>query len=61
MEDKILQLGEIRAFIIEAWKITESSHVRILQAEHEYLDGAETITISEARKRLRERILDNNK
>ena len=33
---------------------------KVLQAERERLDGAETITISEARKRLRERILDNN-
>lgn len=34
---------------------------KILQAEQERLDGAETITISEARKRLQERILENNK
>ena len=33
---------------------------KVLQAEQERLDDAETITISEARKRLRERILDNN-
>ena len=32
---------------------------KVLQAEQERLNGAETITISEARKRLRERILDN--
>lgn len=32
---------------------------KVLQAEQERLDDAETITISEARKRLRERILDN--
>ena len=33
---------------------------KVLQAEQERLDGAETITISGARKRLHERILDNN-
>lgn len=33
---------------------------KVLQAEQERLDDAETITILEARKRLRERILDNN-
>jgi len=33
---------------------------KVLQAEQERLNGAKTITISEARKRLRQRILDNN-
>lgn len=33
---------------------------KVLQAEQERLDGADTITILEARKRLHERILDNN-
>lgn len=33
---------------------------KVLQAEQERLDGAETITISEARKRLQERIVEKN-
>lgn len=40
----------------EKWLLRE----KVLQAERERLNGAKTITISEARKRLRERILDNN-
>ena len=40
----------------EKWLLRE----KVLQAEQERLNGTETITISEARKRLRERILDNN-
>ena len=40
----------------EKWLLRE----KVLQAERERLNGVKTITISEARKRLRERILDNN-
>ena len=45
---------------VEEVQVIEILRTRILQAEKERLDGVETITISEARKRLHERILDNN-
>lgn len=44
---------------LEELKSIDISRARILQAEKERVQGAKTITISEARKRLRERILDN--
>lgn len=45
---------------LEELKSIDISRARILQAEKERVQGAETITTSEARKRLRQRILDNN-
>lgn len=39
----------------------KSLREKVIQAELERIDGAETITISEARKRLHEIILENNK
>lgn len=45
---------------LEELKSIDISRARIIQAEKERVQDAETITTSEARKRLRERILDNN-
>ena len=51
--------GDLVVMSIEAFEKREQMldlRLRILQAEQERINGAETITVSEARKRLRERI-----
>ena len=50
--------GDLVVMSIEAFEKREQMldlRLKILQAEQERIDGAETITVSEARKRLRER------
>ena len=50
--------GDLVLMSIEAFEKREQVlqlRAKILQAEQERLDGAETISVSEARKRLRER------
>ena len=50
--------GDLVLMSIEAFEKREQMlelRARVLQAEQERLDGAETVSISEARKRLRER------
>ena len=50
--------GDLVLMSIEAYDKREQIlqlRAKVLQAEQERLDGAETISISEARKRLRER------
>lgn len=50
--------GDLVLMSIEAFEKREQIlqlRAKVLQAEQERLDGAETISISEARKRLRER------
>jgi len=51
--------GDLVVMSIEAFEKREQMldlRLKILQAEQERISGAETITVSEARKRLRERI-----
>ena len=51
--------GDLVVMSIEAFEKREQMldlRLKILQAEQERINGAETITVSEARKRLRERI-----
>ena len=51
--------GDLVVMSIEAFEKREQMldlRLRILQAEQERISGAETVTVSEARKRLRERI-----
>lgn len=51
--------GDLVVMSIEAFEKREqilNLRLRILQAEQERISGAETITVPEARKRLRERI-----
>lgn len=53
--------GDLVLMSIEAFERREQVlqlRAKVLQAEQERLDGAETISISEARKRLRERADD---
>lgn len=53
--------GDLVLMSIEAFERREQIlqlRAKVLQAEQERLDGAETISISEARKRLRERADD---
>lgn len=53
--------GDLVLMSIEAFERREQIlqlRAKVLQAEQERLDGAETISISEARKRLRERAND---
>lgn len=50
--------GDLVLMSIEAFERREQIlqlRAKVLQAEQERLDGAETISVSEARKRLRER------
>ena len=50
--------GDLVLMSIDAFEKREQMlelRARVLQAEQERLDGAETVSISEARKRLRER------
>ena len=50
--------GDLVLMSIDAFEKREQMlqlRARVLQAEQERLDGAETISVSEARKRLRER------
>ncbi len=50
--------GDLVLMSIEAFEKREQVlqlRAKVLQAEQERLDGAETISVSEARKRLRER------
>lgn len=50
--------GDLVLMSIEAFERREQIlqlRAKVLQAEQERLDGAETVSISEARKRLRER------
>ncbi len=50
--------GDLVVMSIEAFEKREQMldlRLKILQAEQERINGAETITVSEARKRLRER------
>lgn len=50
--------GELVLMSIEAFERREQIlqlRAKVLQAEQERLDGAETVSVSEARKRLRER------
>ena len=51
--------GDLVLMSIAAFEKREqllSLRARVLQAEQERIDGAETLSVSEARKRLRERI-----
>ena len=51
--------GDLVLMSIEAFEKREQIlqlRAKVLQAEQERLDGAETISVSEARKRLRERL-----
>ncbi|MFR8172694.1 MAG: type II toxin-antitoxin system prevent-host-death family antitoxin [Marvinbryantia sp.] len=51
--------GDLVLMSIDAFEKREqllSLRARVLQAEQERIDGAETLSVSEARKRLRERI-----
>lgn len=51
--------GDLVLMSIDAFEKQEQIlqlRAKVLQAEQERLDGAETISISEARKRLRERV-----
>lgn len=51
--------GDLVLMSIEAFESREQVlqlRAKVLQAEQERLDGAETISVSEARRRLRERI-----
>ncbi|MCM1057852.1 MAG: type II toxin-antitoxin system Phd/YefM family antitoxin [Firmicutes bacterium] len=51
--------GDLVLMSIEAFEKREQVlqlRAKVLQAEQERLDGAETISVSEARRRLRERI-----
>jgi len=51
--------GDMVLMSIEAFEKREQIlqlRAKVLQAEQERLDGAETISVSEARKRLRERL-----
>ena len=51
--------GDMVLMSIEAFEKREhilQLRAKVLQAEQERLDGAETISVSEARKRLRERL-----
>jgi len=51
--------GDLVVMSIEAFEKREQMldlRLKILQAEQERINGAETITVTEARKRLRERI-----
>lgn len=51
--------GDLVLMSIEAFERREQSlqlRAKVLQAEQERLDGADTISVSEARKRLRERV-----
>ena len=51
--------GDLVVMSIEAFEKREQMldlRLRILQAEQERISGAETVTVSEARTRLRERI-----
>lgn len=53
--------GDLVIMSIEAFEKREQMlrlREKVLQAEQERLDGAETISVSEARKRLRERVND---
>ena len=51
--------GDLVLMSIEAFEKREQIlqlRAKVLQAEQERLDGAETISVSEARRRLRERV-----
>ena len=51
--------GDLVLMSIEAFERREQIlqlRAKVLQAEQERLDGADTISVSEARKRLRERV-----
>lgn len=51
--------GDMVLMSIEAFEKREQIlelRARVLQAEQERMDGAETISVAEARKRLRERV-----
>ena len=51
--------GDLVLMSIEAFERREQMlqlRAKVLQAEQERLDGAETISVSEARRRLRERV-----
>ncbi len=51
--------GDLVLMSIEAFENREQVlqlRAKVLQAEQERLDGAETISVSEARRRLRERV-----
>ena len=53
--------GDLVLMSIDAFEKREQMlqlRVKVLQAEQERLDGAETFSVSEVRKRLRERVND---
>lgn len=53
--------GDLVLMSIEAFEKREQMlqlRAKVLQAEQERIDGAETLSISQARKRLRERVND---
>ena len=53
--------GDLVLMSIEAFEQREQMlqlRTKVLQAEQERIDGAETLSVSQARKRLRERVND---